>query len=186
MGPIGEWQGAEAKYLPAYNIMKIRPGTTDGSTVVHELVHAVDDFKGWYIHPFKSDYPSAEGLAYTVQELLSGAESLGKLDNVQVTKTCKKAQIAWDVAWHQFNGIFGSDIMVGGNSVRKINATDVNNVGTKLGLKFSCSQLKPLYEDMLYKRGIYGGCDDSEYIGPPAPCCLSCNFKWGPLNPVFE
>lgn len=147
---LNPW-GAAATYSSVQNTMYIQR-TADGLTILHELVHAMDDFNSWHVKamPFATDYRAAEGLAYGMEYLLS-VGGVG-LQGVTLAKDRDRAKQLWDGVWGALNKM-NYTVSVG-SSNSALTATDIWDVNAKLGIRFSCSQLRPIYDKYFNDRGI--------------------------------
>ena len=132
--------------------------------VIHELVHAVDDFAGWNDTHF--NLQRSEVYAYVVDNMLS--TSSGYLDGVPNTlldmlsapyTTVAAAQTHWDRAWKRLNSLVGSlykyyffpDPV---QQIGNLSSADVTEVFGKLGIRLSASALLPLYNKILEGEGL--------------------------------
>lgn len=156
--------------------------------MVHELVHATDARNGWYLHilrpgisPF-ADRRAAEALAHgTEWQLLEAKMSLAAMERVG---SCAAAQIQWKMTWQAFEGMIGRSYQYGVfGATAPLTSADLTDVAAKLSLKFSCSQLKPIYEQMLYDRGIAAETYRFARYPMKCPCFLTCSSA---LSPCFR
>jgi hypothetical protein len=172
--------------------------------LMHELVHALDDQNSWHIQFWTQDYEAAEALAYgAVDHLLVKADMLFEvLEDPQRTSNCEKARQRWAAAWQTLNGgilatpgVFPNQEVWWQGKKRPLQAADLWDVNAKLGVRFSCSQLKPIYEEFLLKRGLWDtrtarplpqGSSFSNLVAGPCACELTCDFPDFSLDPVLR
>jgi len=163
-----------AQYIPLTNTMQLDSNNFIPDDIVHETVHALDDMKDWYIKPSGTDEISSEALAHGTEYLLRYARE-SHFQNCENAKNCQKASKMWMEAWKDMNWILKSEyVWISGDSVRLMQPSDLEDVEAKLGLKFKCTELKPLYEQHLKKRELC--------------CTLTCHFDLHgdfSLPPVF-
>jgi len=145
-------------------------------SIVHELVHALDDKRNWYIKPKGGSKISAEALAYGTEYLL---EAVVAFKQVEEATTALEAMDAWGDAWYIMQSILENQyVWMGSKKKRKIKPSDIKDVEVKLGLRFKCVELRNDYEEYLREKGIC------------LPTCLPCNLEYRDdprlrLDPVF-
>jgi len=130
-------------------------------------------------------------------------------------RACDEIRTQWVNSWRALNGIFddpvawygwgnvawygdrgtGATILPAknwgfGELRRTVTSADLWDVNAKLGLRFSCAQLKAIYEKRLAERGIissrfFGGKwpDPTKKIPEACKCRLPCPER---LDPVFK
>ena len=156
--------------------------------VVHELVHAIDDQNDWYLN-WAMRIHEAEQLAQATEKLLgAGINELGAFQNYAARfQDWADARQSWRDIWLAFHRVrdestiitrwWGlqtvySDVPLGSDFISKVN--------TIFGVRFSCSQLEPLYErDLLRNPRLRGAYDPKD-----PKCRLDCSFNdvrfWNP------
>jgi len=169
---LSDW---DASYGYMINSLAIRENPRPLS-IVHELVHALDDKRNWYIKPKGGSKISAEALAYGTEYLL---EAVVAFKQVEEATTALEAMDAWGDAWYIMQSILENQyVWMGSKKKRKIKPSDIKDVEVKLGLRFKCVELRNDYEEYLREKGIC------------LPTCLPCNLEYRDdprlrLDPVF-
>ncbi|MES2793723.1 MAG: RHS repeat-associated core domain-containing protein [Planctomycetota bacterium] len=172
----------EGWYLPAYSLTGRTRAEALGYTTEY-LVSATNTGIGFKhledmieITRFMNSGRTPEGQVFP--------PGLGIEESFPDKLTCAKAKELWRSAWNGMAAVLNEKIWVRGAIVRSILNADINDVRSKLGLDFRCSQgLGPLeqmgagwsweYEGALRSAGIFadnsGGCNSSR-----SPCRLTC------------
>ncbi len=144
-----------------YNI----PPTGYGiDTAVHESVHAYNYVSGDHQSYGNQAMWADEGMAWSTQDMLDVAQFLClKFKCVD----CSQAQRIWNSIWKQMENVVGSPA---GNTnyPANITRTQVWDVSAKLNLRFSESQLRPLFQQALISRN------------------LNCQINNAPLNGTLD
>ena len=157
-GAINDDAGGVDQYSPVLNTLSYsRPiESTPEEIIIHELVHARDDYSDWYLG-WIPNYSAAEELAWSASHLISSVGLLEAFErSVQgyekIDKdSCRTIQSRWNGVWTGFAGF-----------PQYVTDAGLLDVRAKLGLHFSCSGLLPVYQGII--DGIAGkGC-----------CILSC------------
>ncbi len=192
---------AAAEYSPFWDTLGIQRNATS-LTVVHELVHALDDRRDWYLEGpegYILASEQSEALAYGTEALLFAADFLGRMDGSQFVKDCKTARKTWGTAWGQFTRALTWDVRwrtwVIIEHSRTLTEEDIWDINAKMGVRFSCQELSKVYEEVLELRGIrdapaYSTEILSGAVGGPVrdcKCTLRCDrFNEFTLPKVFR
>lgn len=151
-----------ARYSPSLRIVKLRDTLRlRPSSVVHELVHALDDREDWNFGGYaKTDHQNAEALAYGFQALLGGGDRLQAVERgIRDRQDFEWIQTMWTNAW---KGGLQDDISGGtefsyattvGSAERKLEPKDLRQVARRLKVQFVAPELTRLYNDALQKAG---------------------------------
>ena len=105
-----------------------------------------------------------EAFAYFAQWMLYEASrpqvSLKSFETTKF-KDCNEARIRWKMAWDNINSITDRTYEAAGAGARIVGASSppmtvarIQAASGRLGLKFSCSQLRPVYEKHLQQQGV--------------------------------
>lgn len=82
---MGSTPGANAVYSPSSNTVTVASDTTslNWATVIHESVHIVDDFSGWYLSDSGATWylSNAESLAYCSENLFNALPVLASFED---------------------------------------------------------------------------------------------------------
>jgi hypothetical protein len=171
---------SSARYYPSANALALRT-VASRYDVVHELVHAVDDFNDWYVNQGGLSTELPEALAYTTEFMLFELAHPSKPNTLawftaRAYADVAAAQTAWDKAWDRINRVINNPAHTIEYSVvipreRTVAAADVTDVASKLGFRISASALLPVYNSYLEAQGMPAG-------------ALTNSFTF-PLNAVF-
>jgi hypothetical protein len=171
---------SSARYYPAANALALRT-VASPYDVVHELVHAVDDFNDWYVNQggFSTELP--EALGYTTEYMLLELADATNPNTLAWFTTrgyadAAAAQTAWDKAWDRINKVINNPAHKIYYSVifaqeRTVTPADVTDVVSKLGFGISASAPLAVYNSYLEAQGMPAG-------------TLTNTFTF-PLNAVF-
>jgi len=159
---IGNWLGLSAgEYDQELNTIML-PFGADPLTAIHELVHAVDDSKDWYLTAW-ANIDRAERLAHGFVHVLIMTSYLRQMETTGPKSHCALARMMWRRAWKDINGATSDTVVSsGGMASGPLSPTDIWDVGRKFGFRLSCSKLRRVYEDYLWKAGLR---DEREFSG---------------------
>lgn len=140
------------------------------------MVHGIDQRNGWYIGQLYNNTQLAERLAYSTEEVVAAARNnLGPFEDGLKTGAWDadptRILQAWENSWRNVQFILSNPYSWGSSGSGIIGAAGVADVAAKLRVSLSCSQLLPIYQEMVDQR--------------VACVCLSCQFTSFQLDPVF-
>ena len=149
--------GAVGTYSPSSNELNLASarGFDDGLTLVHEMVHAMDDENDWYFNTALTwDYEKAEALAYGAEHLLSSASGMLQTFEDRLRnwdhRNCREVQSDWNAAIMQFSYLKNTRVSWGRlQRSRFLMDKDLGDVRVKLGIHFSCKELLPIYQGLV-------------------------------------
>jgi len=166
--------GRSAAYHYLSNTIRI-DNYNDYSGIVHEMVHALDDVKDWYIKIlFIEDHEASEALAYGAENLIRRVRS-SNFDLVENAKTAEEAEKHWRRSWGQINSIFSAEMDYKKKVTRKVFcpinrcwmykeisvpmrrtlvSNDIKDIMYKLGIRIKCLKFREIYIDKLEKKGV--------------------------------
>jgi len=173
---ITQWhkRGKPAKYHTGFNRMYMQGGRyIRKDSVVHELIHAYDDFKDINIS-WWTDVESAEALAYTTCEILGAMNAARQFEDLLLDSESKDQSLCATLKekWGKLCKDLGfvmkyGEVIWSGNS-RSITEGDVEAVQTHLGVSVKCGDLAEIYNDMMCDKKIPDD-DDAERC-----CTVTC------------
>jgi hypothetical protein len=137
---------------------------------VHELIHALEQRRGWYItNGVIQDLEKAEALSYATEYMLQQASikqtSFPDMESAGM-QTIAAANNRWDAAWGKMQSIVATPTSLGmtifwytgpGGFLehkRPAVSADIDDVRAKLGLFFSESAFRYDYVEMLGRRAV--------------------------------
>ena len=156
--------------------------------VRHELLHAWQHAVDLYLAKVMDgdDHELAESMTYAMNELLSATERLRKMENaIDRRDACREISHWWNQCWEHLKWAFGDDqgrrgqvrmawrefsvweLLALKGSVgfdRPMVPADAERTMGHIGLKFSCEELRNLYNRAMYNEGIL---DETR----PGRCC---------------
>jgi hypothetical protein len=140
---------ADYKFRTDYLWLQRPVDKIPNQTLIHEVVHAWDDQKDWYLNFFYFLHTREyEGLGYGSQVVYDAFYSLVRLRRNQKSDPAN-FQASWRSFWRPFlnpTGVHDEDVYVDNVVVGKVNNNDLADVKAKLGIAAEYAKIAPLFD----------------------------------------
>jgi RHS repeat-associated protein len=143
-------KGNDPQYSTYWGFRKLSlPEILSSTKIFHEAIHVYNDMSSWYMGNRKD-----EGMAYAAQQMEVQTQALRNIEYQLAQESPNKTtlQKSWQSFWGRVNNVIGTSgqYYIANVPINfQINESDVSMVGSRLGFKYSCSQLANHYNSRL-------------------------------------